>query len=408
MGKEFCANRHAVRNISPHFLGGGGPLEVSRVFWVRLSDAQPGAKLGKSVVTDDGRVLLPSGVELTEAFLRSLEAYGIESIYLAEPAPAVAATNEVVSRQTRQDLAAEMKRAMKEVSASFTQASRGLRFASVAFRAEGLKRTVDRVVSEVLANPRALVTLQDIRQVDEYTMLHSIEVCILSAMVGNALGLSRAELGDLALSALLHDIGKTGIPPEVLNKPARLTPEETAIMNRHTSMGWSLLRTQKEVCEEAALVALQHHERWAGPGGYPMGLAGEKIHPYARICAVADVYDAMTADRVYRRGLAPAEALEVMTGPMKDAFQPDVLKAFLGCVAPFPLGLLVELSDGRMGEVVGVNPEKLDRPVIRVMVGVAGVPLTEPYEIKLSEEPSVQIVRHLPDVESAWLEEVQD
>lgn len=358
--------------------------------------------MGKSVVTDDGRVLLNSGAELTEAFIRSLEAHGVDSVYVVEPKGSTAGAIEVVSMATRQELVHEMKAAMADISASFAQASRGVKFPNVAFKTEGLKKTVDRVVNEVLANPRAVVTLQDIRHVDEYTMLHSIEVCILSAILGNALGLSRAELGELSLAALLHDIGKTAIPPAILNKPARLTPEEVTIMNRHTSMGWALLRTQRGVSEEAALVALQHHERWTGAGGYPLGLSGAKIHRYARICSVADVYDAMTADRVYRRGLSPAEALQTMTGTMRDAFEPDVLKAFLECVAPFPIGLLVELSDGRMGEVVGVDQGRLDRPRIRVMTNESGLSLANPHEIDLALEPSVAIRRHLPDMAGDW------
>lgn len=377
------------------------------MYRVSVEEAQPGARLGKSVITDDGRVLLPSGAELTDFFLRLLQAHGIDSLYLLQPPERPSASHEVVSGEARKDLAAELTQALAEISTSFSRASRGLKFPSVAFQTYGLKRTVDRVVHEILANPRAVVTLQDIRQVDEYTMLHSIEVCILSSLVGNSLGLSRPELNELALAALLHDIGKIGVPLAVLNKPGRLSVEETAIMQRHTTVGWTLLRSQREVSEEAALVALQHHERWQGAGGYPLGLSGQQIHRFARICAVADVYDAMTADRVYRRGLSPAEALQIMTGSMKDAFEPAVLKAFLNCVAPFPMGMLVELSDGRMGEVVGVDQHRLDRPVVRVVVGEQGVPLTHPYDLRLTEDPSVQILRHLPDPHGDWMEEIQ-
>ncbi|MFZ5822753.1 MAG: HD-GYP domain-containing protein [Bacillota bacterium] len=372
---------------------------------VRLGEAQPGVRLGRSVVTEDGRVLLPSGVELTEAYIRSLATYAVDAVYVVEVVEPTAAALEVVSRASRRDLGHEMKQAMREISSSFSQASRGIKFPSVAFQTAGLKRTVDRVVNEVLANPRALVTLQDIRQWDQYTLLHSIEVCILSTMVGSALGLSRAELGELAMSALLHDIGKTGIPLEILNKPGPLNPAEMSVMNRHTSLGWALLRTQRELSEAPGIVALQHHERWNGKSGYPLGLTGEKIHPYARICAVADVYDAMTADRVYRRGLSPAEALEAITGPLREGFDPGVLAAFLQCVAPFPVGLLVELSDGRTGEVVAVDHSRLDRPRVRVTGSSLGATPVEPHEIDLVAEASLSIVRRMPDL-NGLLEDV--
>ncbi|MFZ5817584.1 MAG: HD-GYP domain-containing protein [Bacillota bacterium] len=371
---------------------------------VQLSEARPGTRLGRSIITEDGRVLLPSGVELTEAYIRSLRSHGIESIYLLPPELITAPSQEVVSPQVRQELTGEMRQVMGDISVSYHKASRGLKFPSVAFQTEGLKRAVDRVVSEVLANPRALITLQNIRQVDEYTMLHSIEVCILAVMVGNALGLSRTSLGELALAALLHDIGKTGIPLEILNKPERLTPEETAIMNRHTSLGWALLRSQREISEETAIVALQHHERFAG-GGYPLNLAGEQIHRYARVCAVVDVYDALTADRIYRRGLTPAEAIDLMAGPMSPGFEPDVLEAFLSCVAPYPLGLLVELSDGRTGQVVGIDQRRMDRPRILVTEEAGGRAPAEPYAVDLREEPALQVLRRRVDGESELLEE---
>lgn len=188
-------------------------FEVRPLRLVKLGKVQPGTRLGRSVLTEDGRVLLPSGVELTPGYIRSLAAHAVDAIYVVEPDVPPAAIG-VVSRATHQDLAREMTQVMREISSSFTQASRGIKFPSVAFRTEVLKKTVDRVVNEVMANPRALVTLQDIRQWDEYTMLHSIEVCILSTMVGNGLGLSRTELGELAMAALLHDIGKTAIPLE--------------------------------------------------------------------------------------------------------------------------------------------------------------------------------------------------
>lgn len=295
---------------------------------VGVSSVQAGERLTRDVLTEDGRVLLAKGVTLTPTFLQLLEVHGVNSVYVAGGG-SPAEPHRQVSQHARQDLTRELHQALGEVAVSFQQAATGLRLPSVPFKAAGLKRAVAQVVGEVVANPTAVSTLRGLREVDEYTMVHSVEVCILTTMLGNALGMGGSALVDLALCALLHDIGKAGIPLSVLNKPGRLTPEETEVMNRHTTLGWIVLRDHPELPPAAAQVALQHHEKWVG-GGYPLGLAGDRIHQYARLCTLADVYDALTADRVYRAGMPPAEALRLMSGAMRDAFDPRLLKAFLG------------------------------------------------------------------------------
>ncbi len=298
----------------------------------------------------------------------------------------------LVSPETRHDLVGEMRRAMDELSVSYAESGHGIQLPRLPLKTAGMKRAVDRVVSEVLANPKAVVTLHELRQADEYTMLHSIEVCILTTLLGSVVGMGRSELAGLSLAALLHDIGKMAIPRAILNKPGRHDQEETAVMQRHTSLGWTILRSQAGLSEELALVALQHHERFGG-GGYPLGLCGERIHQYARLCTVTDVYDAMTADRVYRKGFPPAEALATMTGSMKEAFDPQLLSCFVECVAPYPTGTPVELTDGRRGIVSGIDQARLDRPRVRVLQDRWGRPLDPPYELDLAEEPCLGVVR---------------
>lgn len=293
---------------------------------VEVAHAQTGERLARDVLSDDGRVLLAKGVTLTPTLLQLLEAHGIDSVYVLERGPSAEATP--VPQVVRQQLTRELREAMREVAASFQQAASGLRLPTVPFKAVGLRRAVEEVVGEVVANPAAVSTLKGLREVDEYTMVHSVEVCILTTMLGNALGMGGSALVDLALCSLLHDIGKAGIPLEILNKPDRLTAEETEVMNRHTTLGWLALRDHPDLPPAAAQVALQHHERWGG-GGYPLGLSGDRIHPYAKVCSVADVYDALTADRVYRAGMTPAAAMRLMSGPMRDAFEPRLLTLFL-------------------------------------------------------------------------------
>lgn len=363
-------------------------------------------RLGKSIITADGRVLLQAGTLMRESFIDPLLAHGVASVYIVnELAPDVEPAD-VVSDEVRAHLRAEMKQAMSEIDRAFAEASKlGIRHFQASFRTERLKNMVDLVVGELMANPKATVSLQDIRTADEYTLGHSVNVCILTTLLGVELGYTSQELRELAFGALLHDIGKTAVPPEILNKPGKLTPEETEIMNQHTTMGWMMLKDQREISYTSAIVALQHHERWTG-GGYPMNLSGNQIYKFARVCAVADCYDAMTADRVYRKGLTPAVALDTLSGPMHGFFEPRNLIAFLNCIAPWPVGSVVEITGGQKAVVISAERGRADRPLVRVVLEPDGGRVAQPFELDLSRERNIEIVRELHESADAYLNEL--
>ncbi|MBP2018179.1 HD-GYP domain-containing protein (c-di-GMP phosphodiesterase class II) [Symbiobacterium terraclitae] len=300
---------------------------MPRVRRVPLSAVRPGDCLARDVLSEDGRVLLSRGVRITDAYLRLLQTHGVDAVYLPS-GPASGRSHPEISQRVRTELTAELRKVTDYIRHTVPQGATGLQLPRLELQVKGLRNAVVQAVNEVAAHPGLAVPLAELRQADEYTLQHSVEVCVLATMLGNAMGLRGNELVNLAMSSLLHDVGKAGIPLAILNKPGQLTPEETDVMHRHTTLGWVMLRNQPELPEEAAIVALQHHERWTG-GGYPLGLQGGQIHLYARICAVVDVYDALTADRVYRDGIDPGEALNMMTGPLRDTFDPEVLETFM-------------------------------------------------------------------------------
>lgn len=376
------------------------------MFRVATSEIRSGMRLGKSIITGDGRVLLQAGTLLRESFKEPLLAHGVASIYIVnELAPDIEPVD-VISEANRRHLTAELKKTMTDIDRAFADASKtSVRRFHATLRTEKLKSTVDSIVQELMANPRATVSLQDIRTADEYTLGHSVNVCVLATLLGVELGYTPQELRDLALGALLHDVGKTAVPPEVLNKPGKLTPEETEIMNQHTTMGWMMLKDQREVSYTSAIVALQHHERWTG-GGYPMSLSGNQIYKFARVCAVADCYDAMTADRIYRKGLSPVVALETLSGPMHGFFEPRILLAFMNCIAPWPVGSMVEITGGFKAVVVAVDRGRADRPLVRVVLEPDGTQVAQPFEIDLVRERKMDIVRELHEDADSYLREM--
>lgn len=376
------------------------------MYRVATSELRSGMRLGKSLITADGVVLLQAGTVLRETFITPLMTHGITSVYVVNELAPDVEPEDVISDKTRQTLSRETKLAMSEIQQTFSSsAKKNLRHFDTTLRTERLKQVVDQVVTDLLSNPMATVSLQDIRTADEYTLGHSVNVCILATMLGAEMDLTPKELKELSLGTLLHDIGKVGVPPEILNKPGKLTPEETQVMNQHTTMGWMMLRDQVEVPYTSAIVALQHHERWLG-GGYPLNLSGNQIHKYSRICAVVDCYDAMTADRVYRRGLSPALALETLSGPMHGFFEPRLLLAFINCIAPYPVGSLVEITGGLKAVVVGVQRGRSDRPRVRVVLGADGKRLAEPFEIDLATERKIEILHEVHEDANVFLSEL--
>ncbi|MBC7104746.1 MAG: HD-GYP domain-containing protein, partial [Firmicutes bacterium] len=245
------------------------------------------------------------------------------------------------------------------------------------------------VVDEILAGKAPIGGLAEISSADAYTFAHSVDVCVLSVAAGVRMGHGREKLLKLSVGALLHDLGKTRVPPEILNKPGKLTPAEFAEIRKHPVWGYKLLLedVDGEADPASALVVLNHHERFDG-SGYPRRLAGGDVGEMAMICAAADMYNAMTTDRVYRRALPPHEAYEMLMGAGGSLLDFGVVKAFLSCVEPYPAGSVVRLSTGDAACVVAVDPDLPFRPTVVL------VPSGETVDLK--RELSLTIAGLLP------------
>lgn len=233
----------------------------------------------------------------------------------------------LIRPDTRRALSRAAGRLLREVSAAAAQRGAGRR---TGHRLElgPLRQAVAGAVAELQARPAAAIGGPGPRTDDWYGVGHLVQVSLLSVATGVLAGLPAPQLADLGLAAVLHDIGKMTVPLGLINKAGPLTADELAVIRQHPVRGFELLCEQLSIPTACALVAYQHHERWTG-SGYPLGLAGEEIHPYTRIVTVADVYDAMTADRPYRRGHPPARVLRAMGGMMRGWFEPGILGLFM-------------------------------------------------------------------------------
>lgn len=250
--------------------------------------------------------------------------------------------------------------------------------------AEKVTGTVGKMVDSVFRNQDALTSLARLKSFDDYTFAHSVNVCILSLALGRHMGLERAELCDLGTGAILHDIGKMLVPGQVLNKPGKLTDEEFTIMKRHTEFGGEVLKDAR-INEASRLVATQHHERFDG-SGYYRRLSGRDIHPFARIAAVADVYDAMTSNRVYQNGMPPEEALKRLYLMRGTHFESELVERLIKCLGIYPIGTLVELNTGELAIVKMVNRSHPLQPRIEIILDRKKKRCEPPVETNLMDE----------------------
>ncbi|GLH73967.1 phosphodiesterase [Geothrix limicola] len=230
------------------------------------------------------------------------------------------------------------------------------------------KPLVKAMHSSVLRNPGALISLSRLKSADTYTFQHSVSICALLVSFCHSLGLDAASVEEAGLGGLLHDVGKMKVPNEVLNKPGRLTEEEFKIMKSHASISRELLMGVPGISEMVIQIAGEHHEKISG-GGYPLGIAGDQISKIGRMTAIVDVYDALTSNRVYHKGMEPSEVLKKLLEWSGTHLDGDLVQQFIRTLGIYPVGSLVRLSNGRLAVVVEQN-EDLLRPTVRVIYDI--------------------------------------
>lgn len=234
-----------------------------------------------------------------------------------------------------------------------------------ALEIEEAELLVDEINQSIERNPNALLSLIRLKNVDEYTYLHSVAVCMLMVALGRQLGLSGDQLKQAGTAGLLHDVGKMAIPNEVLNKPGKLTDDEFIIVKSHPQRGWEILKSCYQVKESALDVCLHHHERVDGQG-YPEKLSGDKLTMFARMGAVCDVYDAISSARCYKEAWEPAEAIRKMATWKNGHFDETIFHAFVKTIGIYPNDTLLKLKSGRLGVVIEQSKKNLTTPIIKI------------------------------------------
>lgn len=313
--------------------------------YIRIEEAEPGMRLGKAVYDAYSRMLLPKQCLLTADYIQKLNIRGYLGFYIEDEFSEGIEVNDTIGPEIRNRGAEALRK--KDIDTALQVAKD--------------------IVGQILTCDTVSLDMVDLRTFDDYTYRHSVNVAVLSTIIGMGMGLGQEDLNDLCVGAIFHDMGKLMIDADIINKRGRLTKEEFAVIKTHPTLALELLTNRWNISVAAKEAIVSHHENADG-SGYPRGLQKEEIPLFARIIHVADVYDALTSKRPYKEPYTPSESIEYLMGGCNILFDEQVVRTFLKCVPVYQKGVMVKLSDGR-DAIVYENTENPIRPKVRLRTG---------------------------------------
>ncbi|WP_039658416.1 HD-GYP domain-containing protein [Clostridium tyrobutyricum] len=319
-----------------------------------ISKIREGQILGKNILTSDGQILLKAGVNLSDVYINKLRNLGVCYMYIEDEM--------LDDVYVEDEKLTELKQiAMKSMSSIVGKLYDG--------NGKGFEKAIAPVqdmMDYILNMGDVNKSLYDIKTYDNYTSIHSLDTCVMSCFLAITSGVDSYDLKDVGVGAILHDVGKTKIPIEILNKKTRLTYEEFEEIKKHPLYGVELLKKNFMISSRIIKVVEQHHERVDGRG-YPYGLRDKQITKFAKIVCICDVYDAVSNDRVYRKKFKLNESYELILSGSGSAFDKQLVLDFKNTFAIYPLGCHVKLSNNEDGYVIKQNQGFPDRPIVRVI-----------------------------------------
>lgn len=330
---------------------------------------ESGMVIDQSIIDGTGRVLVARKTPLDDYIIEGLRKLKITGVYIREGEEEPVSGDIEISPETMQTIEKLKKadRAKLQLSESVkARVATGMQFMFNNPRDAGFMDAARSISGELMKtiseNDAVAVNIDALKICDEYTFKHSVDVASIAMIVARQSKMPEKDVNQIGVAGLLHDLGKSEIPNEILNKPARLTDEEFEVMKSHPLKGYNLLKDKPDIAPEILMGVLQHHEKMSG-NGYPLALPAAKISPYAKILAVADIYDALVTERPYKSGFSPRDAVEMIMAMTED-LDVDVIKMFLKSVILYPVDSVVNLSTGEAAKVVENNIDYPTRPKV--------------------------------------------
>lgn len=351
---------------------------------VAVNDLRPGMVLGENLFDSDGKVLLSMGIILKQSYIFKIMETAIESVRIESQDAGEASIDDAVE----ENYGAEIN-----VSAARNQAKDVVKqslqdvLVNNAVNGDLIISVVNKIIDELLNQEDIVINLSRLQMVDDYLFEHSVNVSIYSIITGIMMGLNKDKLLILGCGAMMHDVGKMLVNKTILNKPGLLSDEEYQHVKTHTTLGYELLTRNKQMHPDAALIALNHHERLDG-NGYPNKTTSTDLSILSKIVAVVDVFDALTSDRVYSKRINHFKAMEYICSMIDVHFDEMVTKTFIKTVGFFYRGLVLQLSNGDIGVVVR---EDKALPVVKIVIDSHNQKVTGNFEVDLKKNPTVRI-----------------
>lgn len=332
---------------------------------IPIHELSPGMKLAEDIYGKFDLLYASRGDVLTEKLIDGLSRLGTQSVYVDEGAPPASPPAEQSPQNTAPKAADTPLKDYQQTITLVYELYAGYRLLNRSVFPR-IEKTATQLLEFVLSDPDVLRVLSKLNMIDGYTLSHSIQVSVLSILIAQWLELSQKDQFALGYAGLLHDVGKTKVPVQILNKPSRLTDEEYEAVKKHAQYGFELIKGLPKVNEDIRAGILQHHEKSDG-SGYPQRLPSDSIHFYAQILCISDIYAAMTADRVYNRKLTPLKAAdEVFSASCSGKVNPEVANLLLKNLYHMLVGSKVRLNNGKLGEIVYFNRFSPGKPLVRV------------------------------------------
>ncbi|MDK2808098.1 MAG: hypothetical protein PWP24_832 [Clostridiales bacterium] len=323
---------------------------------IRVKDLIEGEILAESIFDCKGKLILAKYTSINHYMISILRHHGVQAI-------------KVIQKEDKEQLGAyESFWILKEDYKECIQMLKDVLYGLISGKSAGYKALnpiVDILLQHMDETDGILKVLEEEKRYDEYTYTHSLNVALYAMLIGKWLKLELVEIEELVIAGLLHDIGKTRVPLAILNKQGRLTEIEFKVMKGHPMDGYKILKRHDQFSNKIREAVLLHHERMDG-SGYPFAHDEEQIPLFARIIAVADVYDAITTDRVYKARLTPFETFAILKTTELKNLDPAIVDVFIRCICVHYVGIEVLLNTGEVAEVVYVPPQCLTDPIIRI------------------------------------------
>ncbi len=347
---------------------------------------RPGMEVARRVIYGEGAPLLNTGVKLQMEYIQKLKKLDIRALYIHDDLIPDVEIEDVILEETRE----KAINLVRSTLAGIKDNSHA-KYSRLLAAKQELSNVLDDIISQLLVNKSLTVNLSDIRYTDDYTFSHSVNVAVYSIMTAMSMGLSKSDLRNLGFGAFLHDLGKVIVPMHILNKPGPLSELEMDEIKKHPFYGKDLVEARHFFNGPSLSIIYKHHERIDG-SGYPQGLAGNDIELFPKICAVSDVYDALSTDRPYRPGFMPHKAMEIMEIEC-EGYDLEVLQTFYHHIPAYPVGTFVGLDNGLVAISVNNTHGHPTRPQVRVFCTKDDFESLEQYEIDLTEKLNIVVDR---------------